>query len=526
MKTKNISLLMAGMLLLGGSMTSCMDQLEIAQHGVLDYNTFYQTDEDAEAAINAVYLQQRGLSYNYIMGKNCLCDDYWAGGATRGDNAAFEQLNEFTFTAEQDQLQGMFESYYRIIYKANVVLGHVAEDGGTPVMLRARAEAKVFRAWAYFELISMWGNPPVVDHELTASEYQCPNGTTEELWTLVETDLTEAINSGNLTEKSNVDDKSNWRVSKQFAQALLGKAYLWQGKNDAAAKEFDNVVNSGLYKLFDGAYEDVLQYTTKYNCESLFESNHVADTDNLFDNWDFTGAMTRWRLEKFDMTDSFKAKYQTGQDYGFLSPTKSLYDDFVSEETANGYRLTQTMKTLDQMKELGATLSAGKTVIAEGYFFWKWRTTTEDSPAAGYGFVYCNNVRWMRYAEVLLCGAEAHLAAGNPTKAAEYLNAVRSRAKLSPKTNITLKDIQIEKRLELCGEGTRYQDIQRWGLAYDLMKDQGKNCPILQSNGQVEYKVYNNDSSLYGFKKGKHELLPYPDTEIRLNAAIKQNPGW
>ena len=522
MKKKYIFTGLLGLLTLG--MTSCMDQLEIDQHGVLDYNTYYQTDEDAEAAITAVYLQQRGLSYNYLMGKNCLCDDYWAGGATRGDNAAFEQLNEFTFTAEQDQLQGMFESYYQIIYKCNVVLGHVGEE--TPVMKRARAEAKVFRAWAYFELTSMWGNPPVVDHELTASEYQRPNGSTEELWALVENDLNEAIQSGDLTQKNGADDKSNWRVTKQFAQALLGKALLWQGKNAEAAKAFDEVINSGLYRLYDGNYEDILQYTAKWNCESLFESNHVVDTDNLFDNWDFTGAMTRWRLEKFDMTAEFKAKYQTGQDYGFLSPTKSLYDEFVKEEGENGYRLTQTMKTLDQMKELGATLSSGKTVIAEGYFFWKWRTTTEDSPAAGYGFVYCNNFRWMRLAEVYLCAAEAHLAAGNASKAAEYVNKVRTRAKLSSKSSVTLKDIQTEKRLELCGEGTRYQDIQRWGLAYDLMKDQGKNCPILQSNGQVEYKVYNNDASLYGFKKGKHELLPYPDTEIRLNKAIKQNPGW
>lgn len=527
MKTKHISLFLAGMALCGGAMTSCMDELDIEQHGVLNYTTFYQTDDDAEAAIVAVYLEQSGSAYNAVLGKNCLTDDFWAAGGGRGDNAAFEQLNEFTFSSDQGQLQGMFESYYKIIYKANVVLGHVGTDETktTDVMKRARAEAKVFRALAYFELTTMWGNPPVVDHELTASEYQRPNGTSEELWSLVETDLTEAINSGYLTQKSNVSDQSNWRITKQFAQAILGKAYLWQGKNSEAAKIFDEVIGSNLYKLYDGDYENVIQFCAKMNCESLFESCRVYDPQNIW-KFDFTGAMTRWRLGEFDMTPEFENQFHPGQSYGFVMPTGNLYDEFVAEEGVDGYRLNQTIKTLDQLKSLGATLKAGSTIMGENYFFWKWRAMTDASPSASMGFDYFNNYRWMRYAEVLLCASEAHLAAGNATKAAEYLNMVRSRAKLPAKSSITLADIQREKRLELCGEGTRYQDMQRWGIAYDKMKDQGKVCPVLNSNGSVDWKVFNNDANLFGFKKGKHELLPYPLTEIQLNSAIKQNPGW
>ena len=146
------------------ALSSCNDMLDIPQHGVQNYETYYQTDEEAEAAIVACYLQQKGLEYNYLMGKNMLTDDFWAGGGSRNDNAELEQLNEFTFATEQSFLQGMFQSYYQIIYKANVVLGHVPEE--TDIQKRARAEAKVFRAWAYFELISMWGNPPLVDLSL------------------------------------------------------------------------------------------------------------------------------------------------------------------------------------------------------------------------------------------------------------------------------------------------------------------------------------------------------------------------
>ncbi|MDR0973079.1 MAG: RagB/SusD family nutrient uptake outer membrane protein [Prevotellaceae bacterium] len=517
MKAKTIITICAGVITL---FTACDDSLNIPQHGVLNYETYYQTDEQAETASTALYIQLRGLEYNYMVGKNMLGDDFWAGGAQRNDNAELEQLNEFTFGTEQSMLQGMFTSYYQIIYKANVALGHVVGD--SKVMQRVRAEARVFRAWSYFELISMWGNPPLVDHELTPSEYSLPNGTTEELWALVETDLTEAINSGSLPEKANADDQSVWRVTKQFAQAVLGKAYLWQKKYSEAATVLDAVISSGKYRLYDGNYEDIQMYDHKMNCESILETIKVDDANNIWTNMNMATLMEHWRTDHMNIPAEYAAN-----GYGFLNPQKSLYDDFVSEEGESGYRLGQTMKTLQQMGDLGISIKVGQTLYGhEGYFMWKWRKLAAQIPAAGYGFCDNNNTRWMRYAEVLLLAAEAHLEAGNTAKAAEYLNAVRVRAQLPPKTSITLNDIIIEKRLELCGEAVRFQDMTRWGIAATRMATQGQRCPSIDSNGNITYTVYNQSADGYGFKTGKHELLPYPGTEIRLNPNITQNPGW
>ena len=182
------------------------------------------------------------------------------------------------------------------------------------------------------------------------------------------------------------------------------------------------------------------------------------------------------------------------------------------------------MKTYPQIADMGITIQTSQTMINEGLFMWKWRYEPE---AAGFmGMVCHQNARWMRYAEVLLLGAEAHLAAGNSGQALKYINEVRDRAKLAPLGTVSLKDIQTEKRLELVGEGTRYQDMIRWGIAADRLKSQGEKCPVLDSNGNVKYNTYNKDASKFGFKTGKHELLPYPGTEIRLNPNITQNPGW
>lgn len=518
------SLMLGALLILAG--TSCEDKLDIPQKGVLDFSTYYKTDEQAQAAADALYIQLKGTYYNYTMMKNALSDDVWAGGGGRNDNAELEGCNEYSFGSDQSFIGGVWKSYYQLIYKANVILGRVEPD--TDLKKKACAEAKFFRAFAYFDLVSMWGDVPLVDHELDKSEYQLARSPKADIWALIERDLTEAINSGLLEEKKSVDDKTTWRVTKQLAQAILGKAYLWQEKFHEAAVVLNEVRASGKYKLYDGNYEDILTYKAEYNCESMLESNRIFDASNSMDEFSFFEVMNHWRTDKLDMSGSNNQFNGTG--WGFMVPQKKLYDAFVQEEGVDGYRLNQTMKTYDQITQLGVKVAKGQSLINEGYFMWKRRFSNVESPA-GFWCSY-NNYRWMRYAEVLLLAAEANLKDGNQSEADACLNEVRQRARLDAKT-ATLDAIKLEKRLELCSEYTRYQDIIRWKDAEALLKDQGERTPILSNkagkdepdNVAVEYIQYNKDKTRYGFKE-RHYLLPIPAKEIRLNPNMEQNAGW
>lgn len=526
MKTKYLSLTIC--VLLAIIQTSCEDSLNIPQKGVLDYSFYYQTDEQAAAAADALYVQLKGTYYNYTMLKNALSDDVWAGGGGRNDNAELEGCNEFSFGSDQSFIRGVWESYYSLIYKANVILGHVKPE--SDIKNTAHAEAKFFRAFAYFDLISMWGEVPLVDHELTPDEYQMPKSPKEDLWALVEKDLTEAINSGYLAEKTEVNDKITWRITKQVAQTMLGKAYLWQEKYSEAATVLNEVRKSGKYALYQGNYEDILTHLAERNSESMLESNRILDMSNPWDEFGFFEVMNHWRMDNLEAaTPEFYNFKDTG--WGFMVPQKSLYDAFVAEEGVNGYRLNQTMKTYAQMNEFGVKLQKGKSIINEGIFLWKRRFSAAEAPIT----FWCsyNNFRWMRYAEVLLLAAEANLLAGNQSEADACLNEVRSRAKL-PYKAATLEAIKLEKRLELCSEYTRYQDIIRWKDAENLMKNQGAKTPLLVNkansanepdNVVVQYVQYNTDANRYGFKT-RHYLLPIPATEMRLNPNMVQNEGW
>lgn len=499
---------------------SCENELDITQKGAISLEEYYGSDESAQGAVTAIYTELRGMQYNYKFLKNICSDDLWAGGADRGDNNELEKMNEFTFSAEHGFLSGCFQSYYNIIYNANIVMKYIAPD--TDVKSQMIAEAKVFRAFAYIDLISMWGTPPLVDHPLEPSEYQMANGDVDKLWELVENDLADAIQSGHLVEKTGVNDNTVYRVTKQFAQALLGKAHLFQNEYPQSAAAFEEVINSGLYDLYKGDYDDIFSFKNKNNCESLFELNRVVDANNVWNNYNMYQLMVHWRTDRFTATPlTLIGMASTG--WGFCVPQKGLYDAFVAAEGVNGYRLNHTLKTYAQVQDMGVNLDAGSTIINEGYFFWKNRITKDEVPAAGYGFAWDDNSLIMRYADVLLMASEANLLAGNQTKADDYLNLVRSRAQLGHAT-ATLEAVKLERRLELCFEDVRFQDLIRWGDAATVLANQGKKYPVMASNGTVTYKSVNSEGK-YGFKE-RNKLFPFPSTEIQLNKRIDQNTGW
>jgi len=495
---------------------SCEDELDIKQHGVSTFDTFYKTDAEAEEAIVACYSNWKDTYQSAFWIKNLLSDECYAGGES-WQAANGHQLSNYTFDSEQSYIRTLYTNLYKVIYAANIALTYVEED--SPAKLRVRAEAKVFRAMAYIELISLWGTPPLVDHPLAANEYSQANGDPAALWALVETDLTEAINSGSLTEKSNPNDQT-YRITKQYAQALLGKAHVYQKEWTEAAAALDAVINSGKYVLYDD-FENILTTKAENNSESMFESNYIFDMNNIWGMGDMIWVYANWRGDM--LTFDLNQTTYSSNGWGFFNPTKEAYSAF--KDIGDTYRLNASIKTTEQMAEIGITI---RTSIAymydqDGLFGWKYRIYNSDNVFLY--FDHCpNNPRYMRYAEVLLLAAEAHVNGGG-SKAAEYINQVRTRAQLPPLANVSMDDIKKERRAELFMEGCRYHDLVRWGDASTVLATRGQFRPALYPDGHVEQvKFY--DPGDCGFKTGKHELLPFPAAEMQVNSNMTQNPGW
>ena len=265
--------------------------------------------------------------------------------------------------------------------------------------------------------------------------------------------------------------------------------------------------------LPEGKYID-MPYGTRLDSNEPDENGYYKITDKGYDQRHFTFPM-------YDMYKKFNFYTWYLQE---LDVTVCATLGFTMHEGEDGYRLNKTMMTYDQLTAFGVTVKSGENVYGdEGYFFWKNQSLKEDCVMDFTSFqgMQYTNLKVMRYAEVLLLAAEAHLLAGNSGKALEYVNKIRVRAGENPLNGVTMDDIKMEKRLELCNEAVRYQDLVRWGEAQSAMAEQGKEVPSYYITG-VQWGFKN---STYGFKE-KHNLLPIPLKEIELNPNMKQNPGW
>ena len=408
------------------------------------------------------------------------------------------------------------------------------------------AEAKVYRALCYFELTTLWGNPPKVDRVLQNSdEYKVYNSTKEELWSFIETDLKDAIDSGALTSKTSLNDKDGCtRATLEAAKTILGKAYLYQGKYGDAKTLFKEVINTGLYDLEDDI--DVLYHTAGNGSkEYVLECTRHFDMSNMYSQGGWYGILANWGfgygfIAGTEADSHFKFNSTSG--YSYYNPTKSLYDAFVAEEGEDGYRVTSWICPFDRVPSMNIGVNATNNRYGnEGYFRLKWLASTDDENVSFWcGNQSCTPV--IRYADVLLMMAECCIQTGD-ADADNYFNRVRTRAKLPSKSGITMDDLKLERRLELAMEAVRFQDLIRWGDAATVLKDKGKKLPTFQivpdpdNDLTTAEGIYNakyttsvsytdNEYELAGWTPNRDELLPYPENEIEVNPNIDQNPGY
>lgn len=508
-------------------LVSCSEKLDIEQHGnVSTKEDYYKTEEQVLTGVAAMYEQMQLLQEPLLYSLQQMDDDVYAGGQTRGDNMGLEQMNEYTFDASSASIQMLYTRLYNLIYKASLVSDNVSTE--TSYGARAVNEAKVMRAFANFYIVNLWGTAPLVDHVLQPDEYHVTNSTPADFWASIESDLNAAISSGTLPSKTSITDRNTGiRLTKETAYALLGKAYLWQGKYSDAVNAFDEVINSGLYGLYGiaepGEYWDLQHSVSQNCCESMIEAQRRDDPA-------VESRTTGWVC--MSLRDSYFSSTNDDIAWGwnFVNPTKSLYDAFVAEEGVDGYRLKATIRTKESLKEVG--LNVGDVAIPgnDGLFNWKYTLTKGDLFRDVPGFQAFNDKGWkiLRYAEVLLCASEANLMAGNQAKADEYLNQVRRRAKLPDKSGVTLTDIKTEKRLELCIEDVRYLDLLRWGDAKTVLANQGHYIPEYTNSTATdteEVLATKYSNTVYGWKD-RNQYLPIPANEIMVNPNIKQNQGW
>ena len=581
------------------SLSSCEDQLDIEQKGVTSIENFYKTDADAEAALAAAYegfmcnvcgrqpdMGGPGIYTPFKIIMNMCGDDVLYASGNYGDHEFSGMLNEFRYDSEAEVPKFFYSGLYLSIYTCNLVTDYF-KDADTPVKKRCVAEARVLRAYNYFLLANLWGTPPFVDHVLAgdALPYNCDKDpdnpmTHDELILWVAKECEEA--AADLSERASTSDVDGAvRVTKGFAWALAGKAYLFAEKYDQAKTALKKVIDSGKYALVPGErYMDNFHIEGDGNEEKVFEINFEYNAGKS--GW--SGMIQRsswmeanaWNWRAGNFVKNPANVYCGGVDgWGGLGVPQWFGDEFLAND-GHSYRFDATLKHIDDavygMEYQDPTLNAmtreekmvsDKVGISDptqglyGNSFWLAFKQIMRGPDTG-GKAYGDNIRLnnyiiMRYAEVLLNYAEACIQTGDAATAKTYINMIQERAGSNTiSASVDMNVLKKEKSYELWLEGCRWFDILRWNDAEGIarLKAVGSDVPHLfdkmfrqpksddrkvtwENDTEANSRFYTVSSSeakdkgfKVGFQQGKHELFPFPQTVIDKNPNLVQNPGW
>jgi len=492
--------------------------LDVEQRGAISEESFYRTDEEAMEALMAAFDNLQQIDYTLCTVLNGLSDEAYAGGGQRGDNGGIlEEINEFRFGPTNTSLTNLFDWSYTGIYRANKVINNVNPD--TEIKALAVAEARFLRAFHYFYLVTLWGDVPLVLFELDNDNYAQPRTDSSFIWKQIEKDLLAAVEE--LPLRSDMPGRYECFASQGAALAFLGKAYLFQNRFDEAAACFDLVINSLQFDLYPD-YNRILRPDTEFGVESLFEVSFATGKNYLYYPGSESSAWLIFTSPRENYFESGDLNIYPG--WGFLNPRMSLYDAYV--EAGDSVRRVSALITEEDLISKGGKIRNVFNNLPygnEGLLRLKYVLYEEDggqpNPKANNG----TNIRMLRFADVLLMAAEAHNRKTTPDDemALSYLNRVRERARLEPLDvygSELFKAIQVERRLELSFEFVRFQDLLRWGEAFQVLSEQGRSIPV--GNGEF----YSFPEA--GFKAGKNELLPIPEREMNVNDYMIQNPGY
>ena len=566
------------------STTSCEDKLDIPQKGVTAIENFYQTDDDAEAALAAAYagfatnVPGRGAGFIYTPYKvllNNASDHMFAAGSNFGDNDFMAAINEYRFDSGLGVINEFYKGLFGNVYDCNLVIDNFKE-GTSTVQKRCTSEARVLRAYDYLLLTMLWGTPPFVDHVLTAdalpynSDADPENPMSHEdllLW--VASECMDAANS--LDERTSTADKDGAvKVTKGFAWAVAGKAYLFAGKNAEAKSALEKVISSGKYALVPGEqYADLFHIKGDGCPEKVFEANLEFNSGigawggiNQRSTW-MEANIWNWRSDHFVAGASPQQNYTGGCDgWGGLGVPQWWGDEFFAND-GHSYRFDATLKHIDDAiynmnysAVEGLTDEQKKTSDKIGIFDIEqglygqscWLPFKQLIRAEDVDLSYGNNVRLnnnivMRYAEVLFLYAEACLNTGDAPGATKVINQIRERAGIAPLASVDMNVLKKEKGYELWLEGCRVIDMMRWGDTANASKA-GNDVPklfdkVFRAPKGGEKITWENDRFYTvstheaqdagyqtGFKAGKHELFPFPMDVMEKNPNLRQNPGY
>ncbi|MCC5942167.1 MAG: RagB/SusD family nutrient uptake outer membrane protein [Balneolaceae bacterium] len=451
------------LLLTAGFITSCdgilepsVDQEQLTEEAI-------NTVEDLEAFVLAVHdvLNSTALfGRDFYVGPDVMSDNAWSNG----NSGRFTNHRDFNFPITNAYPAGIWNNFYQAIANTNIIINSDLDDG-SPRAEYARGQGYALRAFSHFQLLLAFGQQYVDGGDASlgvpyAETYADGNlfpsrDAIADVWTSIEDDFNTAISL-----MSPELDGDATTINYMAVRALQSRFYLHTGNFDAAIAAADEVINSGQFSIVP-ASDLVSTWASGSGPNSLFELA-FTDTDRLgVDNI---------------------ARILRDTNYGDVEITEDLFSAYDENDARLGLMTDEGD---------GRYRMSGKYVDELG----------------------TDNVRIIRYAEVLLNKAEALSRRGDQPEALEIINNLSAeRGSANQYDAGTPENVLAERRLELALEGQRLFDLARHEMDVP-------NPPTPSG-----FSRFNNGEDL-PFGDYRY-ALPIPNAEMNANGNMVQNQGY
>ena len=544
-----------------GTLTSCMDELDVINPNQQTTATFGNTADDLEECVVAAYnhIRMEGsyarVGYGIDM---CRGDEVW-----NCSQVWYLEFDDYTVQVTGDIAWWPWREWYYTINVCNFILSRVGEDDSqlSERMRDIKGQALFIRGLAYYNLAGYYQNPPLITSYDTYSSLDGlygANSTYDEVLDQVEADFSEAMDL--LPSRDEGGEWASGRATCGAAAGYYARTLMVRHKFSEALVVLEDIIGKkyGTYRLMEN-YGDNFREGSPYenNEESLFEIQFLDyGTQGTDEEW--TPVNTSSNATQAQAIESNCAPGSFGG-WADLAASPWLYHLFKAERTKDGGldpRLYWTLGTYEpewdgfEYGNVAYTqeLSANDTIFVNNIYggiliakHTNLRTGLYSTVVTG---LRCGiNLRLLRYSDILLRAAECENELNGPTdKAIGWINEVRGRVGLP---DLQLADFNtadklfeqianVERPKEFGCEFGRGLDLIRWGFFYDAgrlqqLKEHGTFRRSVDGSKlllPVSYSDIATDSELkssYDSYLPGHEFLPIQQTLTNKNPSLEGN---
>lgn len=470
----------------------CKDVLEEQVFVDIASNNFYQNDEDAITAVNALYAklradgtvtgesgQQQGWGgfgygeatvFNYQQIQTDEMVVRWSG---------FNVFTNFTLTpSSYGNFGSLFGDLFEGIFIANSVLDNVTNNENISQQIedRVRGEALFGRALFYSTALSLFGNIPKVTSALSDPLNLPEQASPSDIAQLVIDDLTEAAS---LLPESHAEADYG-RFTKGAAIAQLARFQLNQKNWSAAIAASREVINMG-YALSE-SYADVFGVSNQNNPEILLTIPSIAQPG----------------IGNTMVAHSGEPDFYNGGWGGHLARNE-FYDTFDPADQRRNHLIKEYESVTGSME----TVSDGAMIV---------KYAPDPDRVGPWGG---NDIVLHRLSEIYLTLAEALNEENGPNQESiDLINTLRDRA---------FND-EASKRIQLSDFSTKesLRDRILMERSWELFAENYRREDLIRHGKYISKAIERGITTAQPF----HVLYPIPQDEIDRNPNLNQNTGY